>query len=206
MDCGACASKIKDAVGRLPGVRGVEVGLMAERLRLTLDESQTSREKVENTVKSLGYGIGPRKAGAKKDFVMPYAAPSDDPGDDHSGHDHAPNAADAGPGAGQARRDDSGHGSPGHVHDDPANRGKRWYQTGKGKLVIFTALLLGAAWIVEYLEPDIGKWAFVAACLIGVAPVAQRAFAALRVGQPFTIESLMTVAAVGALFIDAAEE
>ena len=43
-------------------------------------------------------------------------------------------------------------------------------------------------------------------CLIGVAPVAQRAFAALRMGQPFTIESLMTIAAVGALFINAAEE
>jgi Cd2+/Zn2+-exporting ATPase len=66
--------------------------------------------------------------------------------------------------------------------------------------------VLGAAWIIEYLAPEIGKWAFVAACLIGVAPVAQRAFAALRMGQPFTIESLMTIAAIGALFIDAAEE
>ena len=72
--------------------------------------------------------------------------------------------------------------------------------------MIFTALLLGAAWIIEYLAPEIGKWAFVAACLIGVAPVARRAFAALRMGQPFTIESLMTIAAIGALFIDAAEE
>ena len=32
-----------------------------------------------------------------------------------------------------AQRDDSGHGSPGHVHDDPADRGKRWYQTGQGQ-------------------------------------------------------------------------
>ena len=88
----------------------------------------------------------------------------------------------------------------------PADRGKRWYQTAKGRLVIFTALLLGAAWVIEYLAPEVGKWAFVAACLIGVAPVAQRAFAALRMGQPFTIESLMTIAAIGALFINAAEE
>ena len=111
---------------------------------------------------------------------------------DHAGHDHGPKAA-------AAKRDDSGHGSPGHVHDDPADRGKRWYQTAKGKLVIFTALLLGAAWIIEYLQPEFGKWAFIAACLIGVAPVAKRAFAALRMGQPFTIESLMTIAAIGAL-------
>ncbi len=199
MDCGSCATKVKDAVGRLPGVTGVEVGLMTERLRLTLDEGKTSRDKVESTVKSLGYGIGPRKTGAKKDFVMPVETSEVGHGDDHAGHDHAPTAA-------ATKDNDSGHGSPGHVHDDPADRGKRWYETGKGRLVIFTALLLGAAWIVQYLAPQVGKWAFVAACLIGVAPVARRAFAALRMGQPFTIESLMTVAAIGALFINAAEE
>ncbi|MES2913487.1 MAG: heavy metal translocating P-type ATPase [Pseudomonadota bacterium] len=215
MDCGSCANKIKDAVARLPGVSGVEIGLMSERLRLTLDESKTSRDKVEKVVKSLGYGVTPRAAGAagaavKKDFVLPDAAPANKPGDehaghdhsghDHSGHDHGPKAAKA------AKADDSGHGSPGHVHDDPADRGKRWYQTGKGKHVIFTAALLAAAWAAELVVPQVGRWAFIAACLIGVAPVAQRAFAALRVGQPFTIESLMTIAAVGALFIDAAEE
>ncbi|AUH33098.1 heavy metal translocating P-type ATPase [Paracoccus tegillarcae] len=199
MDCGSCATKIKDAVTRLPGVSGVEIGIMTERLRLTLDETQTDRNKVEKVVKSLGYGIAPRAAGAKKDFVMP--AMSDAPADGHDhDHDHDRNDAAA------AARDDSGHGSPGHVDDDPADRGKRWYQTRKGKLVIFTAILLGVAWIIELLAPQVGKWAFVAACLIGVAPVAKRAFAALRLGQPFTIESLMTVAAIGALFIDAAEE
>ncbi|TKA98417.1 cadmium-translocating P-type ATPase [Cereibacter changlensis] len=205
MDCGSCATKIKDAVARLPGVSGVEVGIMTERLRLTLDEAQTGRDKIEKTVRALGYQIAPRAAGEKKDSVLPGA--HDGHGHDHAaheGHDHA--GHDHGPKAASAKRDDSGHGSPGHVHDDPADRGKRWYQTAKGKLVIFTALLLGAACVIEYLAPEIGKWAFVAACLIGVAPVAQRAFAALRMGQPFTIESLMTIAAIGALFINAAEE
>lgn len=212
MDCGSCASKIKDAVSRLPGVSGVEVGLMSERLRLTLEEGKTDRDKVEKVVKSLGYGLTPRTAGmaVKKDFVLPGAAllkehgdenaGDDHSGHDHSGHDHGPKVAKA------ASSGDSGHGSPGHVHDAPADRGKRWYQTGKGKLVIFTALLLGAAYAAHLLAPQVGKWAFVTACLIGVAPVARRAFAALRLGQPFTIESLMTIAAIGALFINAAEE
>ena len=209
MDCGSCATKIKDAVLRLPGVSGVEVGIMSERLRLTLDETQTGRERIEKTVRALGYGIAPRAANAKKAFVLPGAEAAADQSEaledhDHSDHDHK--GHDHGPLATGMKRDESGHGSPGHVHDDPADRGKRWYQTGKGRLVIFTALLLGAAWSVELVAPQIGRWAFVAACLIGVAPVAQRAFAALRMGQPFTIESLMTIAAVGALFIDAAEE
>ena len=42
--------------------------------------------------------------------------------------------------------------------------------------------------------------------MIGVVPVARRAVAAARVGQPFTIEMLMTIAATGALVIGAAEE
>lgn len=214
MDCGSCATKIKDAVARLPGVSGVEVGIMTERLRLKLNEAQTGKDKIEKTVRALGYEIAPRAAAAKKDFVLPAAQAAADQNDtqkdhDHSGHDHAGHdhaGHDDKPKAASAMRDDSGHGSPGHVHDDPADRGKRWFQTSKGRLVIFTAVLLGAAWIIEYVAPEIGKWAFVAACVIGVAPVAQRAFAALRMGQPFTIESLMTIAAVGALFINAAEE
>ncbi len=214
MDCGSCATKIKDAVTRLPGVSGVEVGIMTERLRLKLDEAQTGKDKIEKTVRALGYEIAPRAAAAKKDFVLPGAQAAADQNDthkghDHSGHDHAGHdhaGHDDKPKAASAMREDSGHGSPGHVHDDPADRGKRWYQTSKGRLVIFTAMLLGAAWIIEYVAPEVGRWAFVAACLIGVAPVAQRALAALRIGQPFTIESLMTIAAVGALFIDAAEE
>ena len=75
MDCGSCAGKIRNAVTRLPGVSGVEVGIMSERLRLTLDENKTGREQVEKTVRALGYGIKPRGA-EKKEFVLPGAAVS----------------------------------------------------------------------------------------------------------------------------------
>ncbi|NEX48546.1 heavy metal translocating P-type ATPase [Pseudotabrizicola algicola] len=213
MDCGSCATKIKDAVARLPGVSGVEVGIMSERLRLMLDETQTGKDRIEKTVRALGYEIAPRTASAKKEFVLPGQAAVEktdaDADVNHAKHDHASHnhaGHDHGLKAAGTKQDESSHGSAGHIHDDPADRSKRWFQTAKGRLVIFTAFLLGAAWIIEYLAPEIGKWAFVAACLIGVAPVAQRAFAALRMGQPFTIESLMTIAAIGALFINAAEE
>ena len=64
-----------------------------------------------------------------------------------------------------------------------------------------------AAWVIKLLASDeLANWAFIAASLIGVTPVARRAFAALRVGIPFTIEMLMAIAAPGALFIGAAEE
>ncbi len=114
----------------------------------------------------------------------------------------------AGPACAETHQDSGhDHNAHGHSHDDPADRGKSWYQTGKGRLVLLTGTLLALAWVVEILTTSrLGYYAFVLACLIGMAPVARRAWAALRMGQPFTIEGLMTIAATGALLIGAAEE
>ena len=72
MDCGACAGKVRTAVERLPGVSQVEVALMTERLRVTLDEAQTTRERVEAAVRSVGYGIAPKgTAPERRGFVLP---------------------------------------------------------------------------------------------------------------------------------------
>lgn len=200
MDCAACGTKIRTAVERLPGVSDVNVAIMAEKLTLKLEPGTTPRDKIEATVVKLGYGIGATKASKAKAFVLPTKAV-----DDYAGHDHAPGAHTDAPA--KEARDESGHGSPGHIHNDPADKGKRWYDTSKGRLVIGTGLLLAAAWTVKlFASEDIANWAFIAACLIGVTPVARRAFAALRAGMPLTIEMLMTIAAIGALIINAAEE
>jgi Cd2+/Zn2+-exporting ATPase len=81
-----------------------------------------------------------------------------------------------------------------------------WYRTGKGHLVLLTAALLSVAWGLAFLLPASGNWPFIVACLAGLIPIALRAFAAIRAGQPFSIEALMTIAATGALFIGAAQE
>ncbi|HEY0276001.1 MAG TPA: cation transporter, partial [Paenirhodobacter sp.] len=170
MDCAACATKIKTAVSRLPGVSEVELGVMSERLKLRL-EGDTRAQTVEETVRALGYGI----AGKGMDAGSPHEH-------DHD-HDHP------------------------HDHEDPAERNLPWYRTAKGRLVVLTGGLLVLAWGIEVIfGAGIGVWAFALACLIGLAPVARRAWVALRMGQPFTIESLMTIAALGALVINAAEE
>jgi len=93
-----------------------------------------------------------------------------------------------------------------HGHDHGPQDGP-WHSTAKGRLVIATGLLLALAWAIRLTTSGvIGHWAFIAACLIGVTPVARRAFQMARMGQPFTIEGLMTIAAAGALMIGAAEE
>lgn len=229
MDCASCVAKVTRAVERMPGVSDVSVALMAEKLSLNLVPDTTPTDKIEAAVKSLGYGIAPRGTAAqRKGLVLPEpaASPKADHDHDHDhgpghahddGHDHGPDCGhDHGPGHGDhdghdhhptVGKAEAGHGSPGHVHHDPADRGKVWYQTGKGRLIIVTGVLLAVAWAIDLSTGHaIGYWAFVAACVIGAAPVAQRAIAAARMGQVFTIESLMTIAVIGALFIGAAEE
>ncbi|MBC7814865.1 MAG: cation transporter, partial [Burkholderiales bacterium] len=46
MDCASCATKITTALNRLPGVEDVQVGVMSERLTVSLDANQTSRETI----------------------------------------------------------------------------------------------------------------------------------------------------------------
>ncbi|MFT4150011.1 MAG: heavy metal translocating P-type ATPase [Paracoccaceae bacterium] len=196
MDCAACTTKVTRAVARLPGVSEVSVALMSEKLSLRLEPGAAQPGEIEDVVRRLGYGIAARGQGGDSP-----AAESQGHGcggecsghdhDDHAGHDPS----------------DAGSRHAGHVHDDPADRGKPWYLTGKGRLVTGTGLLLALAWGIELLAPGrAGHWAFVVACLVGLIPVARRALAALRMGQPFTIESLMTIAAIGAIVIGAAGE
>ncbi|MBA4221762.1 MAG: copper-translocating P-type ATPase [Methylobacterium sp.] len=225
MDCASCAAKIRGAVERLPGVSEVRLSVMSETLTLALDESRTRRDAIEKRVASLGYTAA---AVAAKRASEPEAAsscgcthdhgPADKAPDhardhehDHSacgghGHDHAHDHGHDHTHGKASKAADRGHGLPGHVHE-PTPDGVSWYQTGKGRLVLLTGALLGGAWLAKFTVSETAAyWALVVACVIGVVPVARRAFAAARVGQPFTIEMLMTIAATGALVIGAAEE
>jgi Cd2+/Zn2+-exporting ATPase len=73
-------------------------------------------------------------------------------------------------------------------------------------LTIGCGLALGLAYGVGRLYPPIEWGSFLAALCVGLLPIASRAFAAARAGTPFSIETLMTIAAVGAVIIGAAEE
>ena len=186
MDCGACAAKVRGAVERLPGVADVDVAVMAERLRLMLDATQTSPESIEMAVRGVGFGIaakGAQPETPKTGFVLP---------------DGAFPAVAITPAADPAPQDDAPSG------DAPA---PSWHQTAKGRLVIGTGILLAAAWAARLvLTADVAHWGFVLATLIGLFPVARRALAMARARMPFTIEMLMSIAVSGALVIGEPEE
>jgi Cd2+/Zn2+-exporting ATPase len=81
-----------------------------------------------------------------------------------------------------------------------------WWRGRKAALVACVAAALAAAWGLSFLAPALATPAFIVAMLVGLVPIARRALLAARAGTPFSIETLMTIAAIGAVAIGAAEE
>ena len=81
-----------------------------------------------------------------------------------------------------------------------------WWQTNKGRLVIVAGALLAIATVMSFALPAWSGYVFAFAALLALAPLARKAVMSALAGQPFTIETLVTIAVVGAIFIDQAAE
>ena len=80
---------------------------------------------------------------------------------------------------------------------------RRWQENAS---LLLLALLMLASWLLSQVSPLWGDRLFVMTTLIGLAPIALSAWKLLRSGSPFSIETLMTLAAAGALVIGAHAE
>ncbi|MBD2746113.1 cadmium-translocating P-type ATPase [Microvirga sp. BT688] len=92
-----------------------------------------------------------------------------------------------------------------HHHDHEAEDGS-WWRSAKGRLTILSGLGLAAAWLLAMVLPGYEAWLYTAAMAIGLVPIARRAVSAAMAGAPFTIETLMSIAAIGAVIIGETEE
>ena len=88
----------------------------------------------------------------------------------------------------------------------PDSSSLAWWDTTKGKLVIGSGVFLVLAAVVSYFFPAYGGYVFALAALIALAPLARSALMSGLAGQPFTIETLVTIAVIGAIFIGEAAE
>ncbi len=91
-------------------------------------------------------------------------------------------------------------------HDDDEEDGAPWWNTAKARLVWMLGALVAAAWIAAHLVPAAAYPLYLGATLAAVFPFGRRALALARAGSPFSIETLMVTAALGATLIGAAEE
>ena len=72
--------------------------------------------------------------------------------------------------------------------------------------LILLTLLMVISWGLEHFNHPLGNAAFIATTLVGLYPVARQALRLIKSGSWFAIETLMSVAAIGALFIGATAE
>ncbi len=72
--------------------------------------------------------------------------------------------------------------------------------------MLLSGALLAAAFAFGFLEPRLAQWGYVAATLVGVWPLARKTWAGVRLGNPFGINTLVTIAAIGAVVIGEAPE
>ena len=181
MDCGSCAAKIETALRRVPGIRAVRVSVPGGTVTIS-HEAALGADAVVRPLAALGYGAAP---------ADPVAEPA------------APDCG--GSCCGSAHSDDGhSHAVHSHSHADPTEA--PWWRGRKAVLTLAAGAALAAATLLGLLVPETEPWAFPLALMVGLVPVARRALAAARAGTPFSIETLMTVAAVGALVIGAVEE
>ncbi len=95
---------------------------------------------------------------------------------------------------------DHGHAAHAEIGDGP------WWQSRKAQLTALCGGALLLAYGVGQLIPAAGHWPFIAALLVGLISIGRRAIAGALAGTPFSIETLMTIAAIGAVIIGATEE
>lgn len=181
MDCASCAAKIDTAVRRIDDIEDVSVSVTSGTMTVKHRQSADMKA-VEKQVSGLGYSIVP----------ILKAAPSAGQSGPHSGHDH-----------GSASSGAEIEGLHGHDHNPTEGP---WWNSKKGRLTIMAGAALVVAYGIGHLFPAIATYAFIVAMLVGLVPIARRAFMAARAGTPFSIEMLMTIAAIGAVIINATEE
>lgn len=194
MDCASCAKTVEGAVCRVPGVSGYKLNYMAERVEVAYDSTQASLEDFKTKIEPLGYKVTPlvRPGGIR--------APGKPAHDDHSGHDHGAKPVTSP--SSKPIKDASLE----HSHAEEHSQGVAWFNTRQGRPVVITGVLLALAWLFGRFEPQYAEWGYIAATLIGGWQFAIKAWRGALVGNPFSINTLMSLAAVGAILIGEAAE
>lgn len=170
MDCASCATKIQNALQRVPGVSEVTVSVTGGTVTVGRDPTGVDDDTIREQISKLGYLVAPARNDVR--------------------------------GEGE-KTSTTQHDARSHLE---GSSGQRWWQTGKGNLVIASGTALAVAFAVGKAVPATEQWAFLLAMMVGLIPIARRAFSAAMSGTPFSIEMLMSIAAVGAVVIGATEE
>jgi Zn2+/Cd2+-exporting ATPase len=184
MDCASCARTVEGAVCRIPGVSDYKLNYMAEKLEVAYNPRETKHQDFAEKIEPFGYKVRVLSRDGEAPSTVTETTPKSEQAaseaDDHAAHDHD--------------------------HTEDHAQGTPWYQTRQGKPVVLSGLLLVVAFMFSYIAPPFAQYGYIAATLIGGWQFSLKAYRGARVGNPWSINMLMTVAALGAILIGEAAE
>ncbi len=92
------------------------------------------------------------------------------------------------------------------LRDEQATAEARESRLQENLPLITLIIMMAISWGLEQSNHPFGQLAFIATTLVGLYPIARQALRLMKTGSWFAIETLMSVAAIGALFIGATAE
>lgn len=92
------------------------------------------------------------------------------------------------------------------LRDEHATDAARESRFKENLPLISLIIMMAISWGLEQFNHPFGQIAFIATTLVGLYPIARQALRLMKTGSYFAIETLMSVAAIGALFIGATAE
>lgn len=204
MDCPSCANKIETYCHKMSGVHNANLNYSTATLTLSFLKKENPKEKVEKGIKSLGFQISEKSSHIKinnnevnvtKKLKSTFAKVNDgskfyskfktsetfltqtNKQVNHSSHKTEHNHS--------------------HDHDHDKNN---WLPI----LILSIAFIF--AMVIEYYSKNIGVISFTILTILGLLPILKKSWVMMKVGYIFSVETLMSISALGAIFIGAAEE
>ncbi|MCZ4281233.1 heavy metal translocating P-type ATPase [Kiloniella laminariae] len=199
MDCPSCAKGIEKAIERQSGVHSGRITFARERLSVDFDPAEISQEQIKDVVTGLGYSLGE------------ISARGDQPSAAVSNSCCASSVAATGcSGAKQSGADQHSHGQADEATDKTGSIIPGLLSDPAWRKVVSTGLVLLIAAVMAELLPVYfegqERLFYSVAALFGLLPILKNTFRSVRFGQYFGIQTLMSVAAIGALVIGEALE
>ncbi|WP_417452404.1 heavy metal translocating P-type ATPase [Kiloniella sp.] len=182
MDCPSCAKSIEKAVDRLPGIHTARISFARERLNTDFNPSEVTQDDIQKVVTGLGFGLTEVVDGNLAKVKRSSSCCSSS-----QTQSQTPTAISNG--------SDFGH----------FDQVKAFLSGSAGKMFIAGVALVVAVVLAQFNAENARVYYSVAA-LAGLIPIFLNTVRSIRFGQYFGIQTLMTVAAIGALLLGEALE
>lgn len=209
MDCAGCVNTVETFCNKIKGIQEAKVNFSASTLSILVSPNENAKEKLEKGIKSLGYTLNEqkvettlKKATIQKNLTVPLTKKLNKKfKKENKIRHHIPEVNNTSKNINDSCCNDNHH----HNHKkennhDHSNKKMNWFP------IIILSCAFFIAMAIEYYFKNIGFIAFSFITLIGLLPVLKKSWILMRVGYIFSVETLMSISALGAIFIGASEE